>query len=143
MDLLSLLAVFGLATFELWAAVPLGLALRLPPGAVSVAAALGAIAGIVVLGFTGERVRVWLLRRFGGERREGRLGRVWERYGVIGLGLLAPLLVGVPVGIALGFGLGAPTKRLLWWMTIGALLCSASLTAAGALGMIGFQAIVR
>ena len=143
MEPLSLLVVFGLGTVELWAAVPAGLALQVHPVAISITAALGAIAGIFALVFTGERLRAWLLRRFGGERREGRLSRLWRRYGVVGLGLCAPLLVGAPLGIALGVSLGAPTDRLLLWMSLGAVLCSVSLTMAGALGVLGVESLAR
>jgi len=143
MELASLLVVFGLGSVELWAAVPAGLAMRVHPAAISITASLGAMAGILVVVFTGERLRAWLLRRFGGARREGRLSRLWIRYGVVGLGLFAPLLVGAPLGTALGIGFGAPTGRLLLWMSLGAVLCSVSLTLAGALGLIGVESLGR
>ena len=143
MELLSLLVVFGLGTVELWVAVPAGLALQVHPAAISITAALGAIVGILVVLFTGERLRSWLLRRYGAARGEGRLSRLWMRYGVVGLGLFAPLLVGAPLGTALGIGFGAPTGRLLLWMSLGAVLCSVSLTLAGALGLIGFESLGR
>ena len=143
MEFLSLLVVFGIGTVELWVAVPAGLALQVHPVATSLAAALGAIVGIVVIVFTGERVRDWLLRRFGGAQRAGRLDRLWTRYGVMGLGLCAPLLVGAPLGTVLGISFGAPTDRLLLWMSLGAVLCSAGLTLAGAMGLYGFESLGR
>jgi hypothetical protein len=143
MEPLSLLVVFGLGTVEIWAAVPAGLALQVHPAVISITAALGAIVGILAVVLTGDRVRTWLLQRYGGARGQSRLGRLWTRYGVVGLGLLAPLLVGAPLGTALGISLGAPTDRLLLWMSLGAVLCSVSLTAAGALGLIGFDSLAR
>jgi hypothetical protein len=144
MDLLSLLAVFGLGAVELWAAVPAGLALRLHPLTIGATATLGALVGILVVGLLGERVRAGLLRWLGGEsggRYEGRIARLWARYGVVGLGLLAPLLIGAPLGTALGMTFGAPTGRLLFWMSVGAVLCSVSLTVAGTVGLIGLQSL--
>jgi len=44
------------------------------------------------------------------------------RYGVVGLGLLAPLLVGAPLGTVVGISFGAPADRLLLWMSLGPLL---------------------
>jgi len=146
MDLLSLLAVFGLGAVELWAAVPAGLALRLHPVAIGCTAALGAVLGIVAMGLMGERVRLWLLRRRGSERSRARQGRVmdfWLRYGVVGLGLTAPLLVGAPLGTAVGMSLGAPTGRLLFWMSLGAVLCTVMLTVAGTLGVMGVESLSR
>jgi hypothetical protein len=144
MELLSLLTVFGLGAVELWAAIPAGLALQLHPVTIGATASLGAIAGIVAVLLLGERVRRWLLRwqnSAGGERFERRVGRLWARYGVIGLGLLAPLLVGAPLGTAVGMTLGAPASRLLIWMSLGAVLCSAGLTVAAALGMMGLASL--
>lgn len=145
MELLSLLAVFGLGAVELWAAVPAGLALRLHPVAIGCTAALGAILGVMVMGLMGERVRLWLLRRRGLERRarQGRIMDFWLRYGVIGLGLVAPLLVGAPLGTAVGMSLGAPTGRLLFWMSLGAVLCTVMLTVAGTLGVMGIESLSR
>jgi hypothetical protein len=145
MEILSLLAVFGLGAVELWAAVPAGLALRLHPIAIGCTAALGAVLGILAMGLMGEHVRLWLLRRRGLERRarRGRIMKFWLRYGVIGLGLTAPLLVGAPLGTALGMSLGAPTGRLLFWMSLGAVLCTVMLTVAGTLGLIAFESLRR
>ena len=145
MDLLSLLAVFGLGTVELWAAIPAGLALQIHPVTTGSVAALGAVLGILAMGFMGERARLWLLRwarRDSGERH-GRIARFWARYGVIGLGLLGPLLVGAPLGTAVGISLGAPTGRLLFWMSLGAVLCSVVLTSAATLGLMGIESLIR
>lgn len=143
MDFLGLLAVFGLGTFELWVAVPAGLALQLHPITTGSVAALGAILGIIAVGLTGERLRAWLLRGTtpGGAGRHERIVRFWIRYGVVGLGLLGPLLVGAPLGTALGLSLGAPTGRLLFWMSLGAVLCSVILTTAGTLGLMGVASL--
>ena len=140
----KLVAVLGLGAFELWAAVPAGLALQLHPVATGVTAAAGAILGALAIVLPGERVRAWLLSRHGGQGRQGRAGRiqrVWQRYGVVGLGLLAPILTGVPLGVALGLALGAPSGRLLFWSSLGAVLWSAGLTLVGALGLAGVQAM--
>ncbi len=144
MELLSLLVVFGLGAVELWAAVPAGLALQLHPITIGTTATLGALLGILAVGFMGEGVRTWLLRWLGSEsegRLQGRIDRLWTRYGVVGLGLLAPLLIGAPLGTALGMALGAPTSRLLFWMSLGAVFCSLSLTVAGTFGLMGLQSL--
>lgn len=140
------LTVFALGAVELWAAVPAGLALRLHPLIAGGAAAAGAITAALVVMVLGERVRSWLLLRIhrGSEiGRHGRLYRVWTRYGVIGLGLLAPLLVGAPLGTAMGIALGAPAGRLLVWMSLGIALWSGLLTAAGTLGLAGIEGLMR
>jgi hypothetical protein len=100
--------------------------------------------GVLVVLVLGERMRNWFLRRHGGESKDkhhGRIYRIWARYGVVGLGLLAPLLVGAPLGTAIGIALGAPTGRLILWMGLGIVLWSAIFTFAGALGMAGIEAL--
>ncbi|MBI4516550.1 MAG: small multi-drug export protein [Deltaproteobacteria bacterium] len=144
MDVLGLLAIFGLGAFELWAAIPAGMALQLHPVTIVVTTTLGAIAGIVLVTLAGERARVWLerwLSRAAGTNGQGRVARVWTRYGVVGLGLLSPLLVGAPIGTIVGMTLGAPMGRLLFWMSLGAALCSAGLTLIGMMGLMGWQSL--
>jgi hypothetical protein len=129
---------------ELWVAVPAGLALQIHPIATGITAAVGGMLGIMVVALTGDRLRTWFLqRRTGtfGSRYSRHVSHLWSRYGVVGLGLLAPLLVGAPLGTALGMTLGVPTGRLLFWMSLGVALCSAGLTLAGTLGLIGIQAL--
>ncbi len=141
MDILAkVVTVFGLGAVELWAAIPAGFALGLHPIATGIVSALGAITGGMVVALLGDRARVWLVARHGVPRDgqgHGTIGRIWDRYGVVGLGLLAPLLVGAPLGTALGLLLGAPVRRLLLWVSVGIVLWSALLTAAGALGLAG------
>ena len=141
--LLKVLTVFGLAAVELWAAIPAGLALDLHPLLIGVVSAAGAILGVVVILVLGERVRSWLLRKRGGEKRQhGRIYRIWVRYGVVGLGLLAPLLTGAPLGTALAIAFGAPPGRVLLWMSVGVAAWSALLTVAGALGLAGIESLL-
>jgi hypothetical protein len=135
--LLQLLGVFALSVVELWAAVPAGVALGLPPMLVWLATVAGALLCIVVVVLAGERLRGWLVSRLGrGRAREGgRLRAVWERYGVIGWGLLGPLVLGAPLAAAVGVGLGAPRGRLLIWLGAGAVLWTTVLTVAVTFGV--------
>ncbi|MFH1560555.1 MAG: small multi-drug export protein [Chloroflexota bacterium] len=141
---IKMLAVLGLGAVELWAAVPTGLALGLHPVVVGIIAAIGAILGALAVVLLGERVRTWLVRRHSGKDKKeqhGLVPRIWHRYGVIGLGLLAPLLTGAPLGVALGFILGESAGRLLFWTSLGIVLWSTVFTLAGALGLAGIEAL--
>ena len=146
MKIMELLTVFGLGMIELWAAIPTGLALQLHPVMTGLAAALGAMTGVVVVVLMGERARTWLAQRHNSGNKDGAHGhihRIWERFGAVGLGVLAPLLVGAPLGAALGIALGASPRRLLFWMSVGIVGWSAVLTLAGALGVIGIQSLAH
>jgi hypothetical protein len=141
-EILKLLSVVALAAIELWAAIPAGLALGLNPFLVGLGAVIGAIMSTFVVVLVGERLRNWLVRRHRGKnekQKPGLIQRIWQRYGLIGLGLLAPLLTGAPIGAALGLSLGAHTGRLMVWMSIGIILWTAMLTTAGALGLAGIE----
>jgi len=62
----------------------------------------------------GDRLRKWFIKwHYGGKSvKEGRIYDIRNKYGIIGLGLLSPLLFGAPLGAALGIGLGAPRDSL-------------------------------
>lgn len=136
--LLKLLTIFALGVAELWAAAPAGAVMGLDPLLVCLVAAAGAVSGGMVVLLLGERVKAWLERkrkRQKLEERRGLLFRVWLRYGVVGWGLLAPLLVGSPLGAAFGLVLGAPPRRLLPWLAAGSVLWSVVFSSLTFLGV--------
>jgi hypothetical protein len=133
---LQFLGVAAIAVVELWAAVPAGMAMGLPAPLVWAATLVGALLSVVVVVVAGDRLRTWLVERFGhgGAREGGRLRRLWDRYGVIGWGLLAPLLLGAPLAAAIGVALGGGRRRLVLWLGVGAAMWTTVLTLAVALG---------
>lgn len=134
----ALLSTFGMAFLYFWAAIPAGLALGLPPLVVIVTTVASYALGVAVVTLLGEGVRAWVLRRLGDRavlKPDSFVGRIWERYGLIGLGLLAPVTLGAQIGAAIGVALGAPRGRLILWMLIGALVWSIGLTVVITLGV--------
>lgn len=137
--LIKFITVLGLGIIELWVAIPAGIAIKLHPVLNGIASALGSIIGAVLVIFFGDRIRKWLLKKKErGEKNKGRIYRIWEKYGVIGLGMLSPLITGAPLGAAIGVSLGASPRRLIIWMSIGIVLWTVILTAIGTLGFAGF-----
>ena len=134
--------VFGLAVAEIWAAVPAGLALHLPPIAIWILTVAGSLVGVSVVLVAGVRIRDWLGRVRGGDRhpRTGRLAQVWLRYGVVGWGLISPLVMAPPMGTAVALVLGAPKSRLLASMAVGVVLWTSILVTAGSLGLAALGA---
>lgn len=141
MDLLWKWAtVFGTSMLELWAAIPIGFVLQLSPVETAILSAAGAIVSGAIVIYLGGSLREWLLKRIEKkESRKGRMARIWEKYGVIGLGFLSPLLTGAPLGAAIGISLGAPTGKLMFWMAVGIVVWSVILTAAVAFGLLSFM----
>ncbi|MHB8460442.1 MAG: small multi-drug export protein [Candidatus Limnocylindrales bacterium] len=133
---MPLAVVFGLALIEIWAAVPAGIALGVPAIAIWIVTVFGSLVGVSVVLFAGVRIRDRLGRIHGrGAPRTGRLERIWLRYGVVGWGLISPLVMAPPMGTAVALILGAPRSRLLASMAAGVVLWTTILVAAGSAGV--------
>lgn len=129
--------VFALAWFAFWPAIPAGLALGLPHWLVILTTTVSYISGVVVVALVGGRIQAWAMRRLGksGLMKPGsRLERVWERYGLPGMGVIAPITLGAQVGAALGLTLNAEPRRLCLWMSLGGLAWSVVLTVGVLVG---------
>lgn len=142
---IKLLSVFGLGMIGLWEGIPAGFALRLPPVVIGALSGAGSMSASLLVLLVGDRVRALLIRPRaldGGARPERLIDRVWRRYGVVGLGLLAPALIGAPLGVALGLLLRAPARRLLFWGLLGVILWTVALTIAGMFGTAGVARLI-
>ncbi|MBZ0295594.1 MAG: small multi-drug export protein [Anaerolineae bacterium] len=131
-------SIFTLAFFTFWPAIPAGLALGLQPLVVIVTTTLSYVCGVLLVVVPGVRLRAWVMRRYSRQATltpGSLLHRVWERYGLAGLGLLGPMTVGAQIGAILGLSLDAHPRRLLLWMSLGALAWSLLLTTLVALGL--------
>jgi len=138
----KIISIFAVAFFTFWPAIPAGIALGLPPTVVIATTTLSYIAGVALVLMPGERLRGWIMRRWSRQTHQpGILQRVWSRYGVIGLGLLAPMTVGAQIGAILGLSSNAAPRHLFLWMAIGAFAWSIALTAAVLLGVLGAQSL--
>lgn len=138
------LTVFVTAIVEIWFAVPAGFALGLHPVLVWVLTVCGSLVSVVTVGTAGDRFRSWLVARgHGFMSGTSRVHRLWVRYGVIGWGLVSPLLVAPAMGTALGLALGAPKRRLLTWMFGGVLIWTTILVTAGVLGIHAFNVVTK
>ena len=140
-DIVKWASVFGTSMLELWAAIPLGFALGLHPVSTGLLSALGAAVSVVIVITIGGPLRRWMVRRWENKNKNGKknnLARIWDKYGVIGLGLLSPLLTGAPLGAVIGVSLGARPAGLLIWMMIGIAVWTVLMTAAAAFGVASF-----
>ncbi|AXV37312.1 MAG: small multi-drug export protein [Methanobacterium sp. BRmetb2] len=131
MEVISLVTIFGLAILELWVAIPAGFAFELNPILIIILSTSGNIAGALIILVIGENIRDRILKwRLGDDKKNSRLYHIWNKYGLIGLGLSSPLLFGAWLGTALGVALDAPNGRLMPWMSVGIILWSIGLTTA-------------
>ena len=146
MSLEAIIIIFTASLVELWLAIPLGLVMGVNPIIITIVSSAGAITAAIVVTILGDNLRTRLLKwRYGDENalQETRLYKVWNKYGVVGLGLLSPLIFGAPLGAAVGIGLGAQKNSLIIWMSIGIILWSIGLTVAGSTGILTLENMIK
>lgn len=119
---LKILTVAGLASFEIYAAIPAGFAFELSPITIFIASVTGGLAGLFVTAFLGDRIKQFFFRgrkQKVKEVKNGLIYRIWNKYGTIGLGFFGTMTLGAPASIAVGIGLNASIQKLLMWCCIG------------------------
>jgi len=124
---------------EIAAVIPVGILAGLNPAAVAVAAFLGNWFTVYLVAVFFDKVRQWMDRKRGSgqpaEKRRERAAKIWNRYGMPGLALLGPLLIGSHIAVFIGILLGARKHWALLWMTISLALWTALITALFVLGV--------
>ena len=128
---------FGLGFVYFIGAIPAGVAagLRVPMAALAAWAGYSAGAGVVVL--AGVPVRDWLVRRFRIPVEPDHskwIWRVWARWGLLGLGLIAPVTIGPQIGGLLALAVGGKPAAVWLCLSAGVVpwcLLFGSLVAAG------------
>lgn len=93
MNLESILIVFAASVVELWLGIPLGLVMDINPLLIIILASTGSILSAIAVTLLGENLRTRLVKwKYGDETalEETRMYKLWNKYGIIGLGLLSP-----------------------------------------------------
>ena len=112
--------------FELWVAIPIGIGFE-------------AIEGC----FNGLEQKLILRGHKQKAEKETTIKKIWNKYGVIGLGLLSPLLTGAPLGVALGLMLNAEKKKLMIFVILGIFIWSTVLTLIGVYSFDTFKYFIK
>ena len=132
----KILSVAGLATFEIYAAIPAGFAFGLSPIIIFLASLAGGLLGVFASAYLGDKIKLVVnsFRKNKTERPKKEPGfvlKIWEKYGVIGLGLLGTMTVGAPISIGIGVGFNVPTNKMVFWCSLGVLIRCALFTTLG------------
>ena len=139
--LVGYLTVFVLAAIpwlEVLIVVPPAIGLGLDPLLVGVLAFFGNVFPIYLIVSIHERLTTWWTSRRadGGESKRGkRARRVLDRYGIVGLAAVAPILTGVHLAVVIALMLGIPRRSVTVWMTAGVAVWTMGLTIATTLGL--------
>ncbi len=138
------LSVFVTGLLGIWKAVPVGFALGLNPVWIYGLTVSGATVAALILFWFGEWFRKMLYRKKGNKppsKKEGRAGRLFEKYGTPGLGFIGTLLIGPNATLLIGFLLVTSRKKLLWWTIAGIWVWTLVLTLMAASGIALFKSI--
>ena len=127
---IAYLAVFLLAAtpfLEVVGVIPIGVAAGLSALPVTVIAFSGNILTIWLVILMMERVKAWLQKHndkkgnVASEKRGKRASDIWKRYGLPGLAIVSPILVGSHLGVILAMSFGGKRKQITFWMTFSVL----------------------
>jgi membrane protein YqaA with SNARE-associated domain len=119
---LKIATVVALASFEIYAAIPAGFAFGLSAWIIFFSSIAGGLAGVFIAAFLGDKIRAFVSKYKKKKEEKPKTGvvyRIWDKYGIIGLGFLGTMTVGAPVSIAVGVGFNAPLKKLITWCCLG------------------------
>lgn len=137
---LKVLTVVGLATFEVYAAIPAGFAFQLLPIVIFMASTLGGLIGVFVTAYLGKqlnKIRAKFSKEKTGKKKvqPGFILKIWEKYGVIGLGFVGTMTVGAPISLSIGIGFNVPVHKMVIWCCLGVVTRCTLFTALGYYGM--------
>ncbi len=135
---LKILTVAGLATFEIYAAIPAGFAFGLSVWTIFFASLAGGITGVFIAAFLGDKIKHFFAKyrkTKPAKPHTGMIYRIWDKFGMIGLGLLGTITVGAPVSIAVGYTFNVSARKLVMWCCIGVFTRCALFTALGHYGL--------
>lgn len=125
MTLVEYLLIFLAAAtpwLEIALVIPLGIVRGHSPFWVMIVAFLGNMLTVVLLIMLFERVKEYFSKRSTKEKaknkRQERAKRIWNKYGLPGLALLGPILIGTHIAAFIGMTLGAKKSWTLIWLTV-------------------------
>jgi hypothetical protein len=132
--------IFGLAFFHFWSAIPAGIALGVTPLVVFTVVTLSYGSGAALVIIVGAPLRKRILRRLENHSSDEAktspnrmiilMQRTWERFGLVGLAVLAPMTIGSQTGAVIGLSFGARPLPLVIALTLGAAAWAALITFA-------------
>jgi membrane protein YqaA with SNARE-associated domain len=127
--------VLALAIIELWAAIPLGLHLKLHPLMLILAATSGALIGSIAAIYLGNGMRRLVFWRKREKTEDSRLSKWLAAKGPWAIGLLGPVLIGPVFSALLAGTIGLPRTLSLALLGLGILFWTVAVTLLGTSGM--------
>lgn len=109
--------------FEIALVIPLGIVWGLSPSMVMLVAFVGNMLTVLMLIIGFDKFRDWYTKRQeakgkAASKKNERAVRIWNKYGLPGLSLLGPILIGTHIAAFIGMTLGATKRNTTVWMVI-------------------------
>ncbi|MGN8646483.1 small multi-drug export protein [Gracilibacillus sp. HCP3S3_G5_1] len=124
---------------EIALVIPVGIITGLNPVLVILVAFIGNMVTIVALIFGYDKFKQWLAKRKKEKqqsKRQDRARTLWSKYGLPGMIMLGPILIGSHIAAFIGMTLGATKRATLIWSTFS---IGAWSLAFGILTALGFD----
>ena len=119
----AFLSIAGLSFVYFISAIPAGVALGLSPAIAAVAAGLGYASGSWLVVLIGTPLQLWAKKRvrlLHEPRDETKLfWKIWTRFGLVGLGFIAPVSCGPQIGSLVALAFGEKSTHVAFWFTVG------------------------
>ncbi len=131
-------SIMSLSAVFFWGGFPAALAFKYHVVAAGLITAAGAEAAVLLVVIMGKPIQEYLLRKYPAwleKTRSGKAGAVFQKYGMAGLGLIAPVMPGAPQAALIGLALSARPRQILIWVTAGIVLWAAIVTVGLLLGL--------
>ncbi|MDX8044459.1 small multi-drug export protein [Gracilibacillus sp. S3-1-1] len=127
---------------EIAIVIPVGIISGLNPALVILVAFIGNMATIVPLIFGYDKFKRWLAKRNEQKqsKRQDRAKTLWNKYGLPGMVMLGPILIGSHIAAFIGMTLGATKRATLLWSTFSIGVWA---LAFGILTALGFDFFTR
>lgn len=135
----------AIPALELALVVPLGIIRGLSPIWVMILAFIGNMTTVLIVIYAFKRVQLWMEKRRekngkAASKRTERGKRIWNKYGMPGLALCGPILIGTHIAAFIGLLFGATKMNAVVWMTISIALWT---LVFGLVTAAGFDFFVR
>ncbi|GKW46754.1 small multi-drug export protein [Planococcus sp. NCCP-2050] len=109
--------------FEIALVIPLGIVWGLSPFWVMVMAFVGNMLTVLALIIGFDKFKDWYIKRQEAKgktdsKKNERAKNIWNKYGLPGLALLGPILIGTHIAAFIGMTLGATKRNTTIWLTI-------------------------
>jgi len=121
------LIVYLTGATGIWKGIPVGIAFGILPVYNGLLTALGSASSVLIIYFAGDNFKNWILKQYGQKRidkKKNKFMKYANRYGVIGLGLIAPGLFGPFMPLILGFIFIKNIRKFLFFLIAGVFIWS-------------------